>query len=357
MKSFGLWYQKNDGENLEKPLFSLHVNFWSESIKTKRNKKRSPYLDIGIKVSNYRNIKNVTFQCPFIISQSQLADLSDKLSKKSNANLIFNKDAEMATKDNYSLVKLEGDNTDQGEVLLIFPLEQSIGEVYEIQNVGERTNIVFDFSDFVKYIDSKDALKKIKTLYIRFRIKANTLMNAIYFDSEPLNKSFDSAFSGTRIIDFKINEKRNLDESSVTKMEMNGQNWAEMDKIHLLIMEPSAYDVESFSTYQMTCRELEGKLWDDYLGEEIDLTKGHILAYHWKAANVFSCLIKVRYSRAKISTISAYILIAISIGILGSLAVSFTQEFLYNKGFCFAFVDAIFAGALFLLGLLVGRIK
>ncbi len=362
MKSFGLWYKEKEGVNQEKPEFSLHVNFWSESIKTKKNKKRLldldkrlPYLDIGIKILNYSLIENVTFQCPFKIEKSQLIDLSDKLSKKRNANLIFNTDGEIETKDNYSLVKLDKNNSSQD--LLIFPLEQSLDNIYKIEVVNERTNIIFTFSDFIKYIASKHELKQIKAIYIRFRIKTDTLMNAIYFDSEPLNKSFDSAFSGTRIIDFKINEKRNLDETCVTKMVMDGQNWSEFSKIHLLIMEPSAYDVESFSNDKMTCRELEGELWDDYLGEKIDLTKGHILAYHWKSEGNFSCLVKVRYSRAKISTILAYILIAISLGILGSLIVSFTQDFFQNQNLSFVLVDLIVAIILFGMGLFIGRTK
>lgn len=355
MKSFGLWYQGVDGNNQAEPVFSLHVNFWSESIKTKKNKKRLPYLDIGIKIFNYSSVKNVTFQCPFQIKENQIIDLSDKISKKKNANLVFNIDGEIETKDNYSLVKFNKDDLDQD--LLIFPLKQSLGEVYKIEKVEERTNIVFTFSDFIKYIDSKDELKKIKAIYIRFRIKTDTLMNTIYFDSEPLNKSFDSAFSGTRIIDFKLNEKRNLEESTITKMVMERQNWSKIDKIHLLIMEPSAYDVESFSNKKMTCRELEGKLWDDYLGEEIDLTKGHILAYHWKSEEDYSCLIKIKYSKAKISTILAYILIAISIGILGSLVVSFTQALCQKQEISFTIIDLMVAGILFLLGLLVGRTK
>lgn len=47
----------------------------------------------------------------------------------------------------------------------------------------------------------------MNTLYIRLRINNVNLRNHIYFDSEPLNKSFESAFSGTRIIDFKVNER------------------------------------------------------------------------------------------------------------------------------------------------------
>ena len=84
------------------------------------------------------------------------------------------------------------------------------------------------------------------------------------------------------------------------------------------------------------------------------MTKGHILAYHWKLKENFSCLIKVRYSRAKISIIIAYMLIAISIGIVGSLIVSFLQAFIAGQGVEFAIVTLVIAVILFGLGLFVG---
>ena len=65
-------------------------------------------------------------------------------------------------------------------------------------------------------------------------------------------------------------------------------------------MEPSSYDVESFANKQMTCRELEGELWDDYFGANINYSKGRILAYHWKFENECSCLIKVKYSKTNV---------------------------------------------------------
>lgn len=331
------------------------MNFWSESIRTKKNSKRLPYLDIGIKLSNFFAVENATFQCPFKIKVDQLEDLSSKLLNKNNANLIFNTDVEIETKDNYAAVKFDKDGAKQE--LLIFPLDQSLGEVYKLDEVNGRTNIVFSFSDFIKYVKQKKELEGIDTIYIRFRIKTSALMNAIYFDSEPLNKSFDSAFSGTRIIDFKVNEKRNLDQSTIAKMVVAKQSWSKLSKIHLLIMEPSAYDVESFSNFSMTCRELEGELWNDYLGEEIDLAKGHILAYHWKSQNDFSCLVKIRYSRAKISTILAYILMVISLGILGSLTVSFVQGLFPDNTICFVLTNLLAAVILFGAGLLAGRTK
>lgn len=115
--------------------------------------------------------------------------------------------------------------------------------------------------------------------------------------------------------------------------------------------------MESFSNDIMTCRELENGLWNDYLGENIDCSKGHILAYHWKAEKQFSCLIKVKYSRAKISTIFSYILIVLSLGILGSLIVFLSQIVFNNCIVGFAAADVIIIILLFLLGICIGNRK
>jgi hypothetical protein len=127
--------------------------------------------------------------------------------------------------------------------------------------------------------------------------------------------------------------------------------------MHLLVMEPSSYDVQSFSNENMTCRELEGKLWDDYFEKEMDLSKGRILAYHWKFEEILSssCLIKVKYSRTKKSTIAGYIFIVIALGIIGSAVVSFTQALFLQQDLKFMGIDIIVALLLFGVGLLLGQ--
>ena len=338
MKSFGLWYQRKDNQTREiseemdrqkEPQFSLHVNFWSlEDIKTTENLK-NPILDIGIKIKNYEELKNLTFYCPFAIDKSLIYDLSNKLAKKNNASIIFNTDCEIQTKDSYTIVEI----IEHEEQLLVFPLEQVIKDIYQIKrDLGRNqsgTQIVFSFESFYKYVQSVEKLKEMDTLYIRFRIKNVSLKDYIYFDSEPINKSFESAFSGTRIIDFKVNEKRNIDEDIRAEIIVNKQKWATFKDVHFLVMVPSSYDLTSFYKKTMTCRELEEDLWDDYLETSIDFSKGHVLAYHWrdkeeesKKCEDFACLVKVNYSRAEKSTIALYMLSVIALGILSSMFVT-----------------------------------
>lgn len=345
MKSFGLWYlaKSNEGDALdgnsglseensrlniknketaeedEKPKFDLHVNFWSLEDYKHIDSEEIPCLDIGIKICKYKLIDRLTFFCPFKVDKKDIKDLANKLTTKNNANIIFNKDCEIQTKDNYTIIELEK------EKLLVFPLDQVIKEVYSVQKTEYGTKLEFEFQNFQEYVNSNSELKKFDTIYIRFRISGKALTDNIYFDSEPLNKSFESAFSGTRMIDFKINEKRNIEEKVRAEIIVNHEELVDFRIVHFLVMEPSAYDVSSFDDLDMSCRELEEGLWDDYLGAKINFSKGHILAYHWKTKGnpgSFSCLIKVNYSKTKVSTIFVYALLVVVLGIISSAAVT-----------------------------------
>lgn len=331
MKSFGLWYsnQKSEDREINKteektksPCFCLHVNFWSLEDYKHIKSNQVPCLDIGIKIENYQQVDEMTFYCPFNVEDEEILDLASKMESKNNANIIFNEDCEIHTTGNYTIVE----RTDDGK-MLIFPLNQVIKDVYRVERNEYGTYLKFKFEKFLKYVMSSDNSKlgEIGCLYIRFRIVGNTLRKNIYFDSEPLNKSFESAFSGTRMIDFKINEKRNIAEKVRAEIIVQHETFVSFKSVHFLVMEPSAYDITAFDNQEMSCRELEEQMWDDYFGEKIDLSKGHILAYHWKQKEEktsYSCLIKVKYSKARLITIISYALIVVALGIISSVIVT-----------------------------------
>lgn len=349
MESFGLWYKikndeytnsetSNNDSHLE-PQFSMHINFWSlEVIRPKMvlhkrkisSNEKYPYLDIGIEVNNFKCIQYIALYCPFDLGIEDIVDLSGKLSNKKNANLVFNNDCEIETKDNYTIIN----NDEKNNKIVVYPLNQVIDNVFKIESIREnkKNRIIISFEDFIKYIKQKPKFDDINNLYIRFRIKSKNLNKALYFDIEPMNKSFESAFIGTRVIDFKINEVRNIDDSVRAKALLEDEDIAKFLSIHFLIMEPSSYDLVSLSSNQSSCRELEEDVWNDYLGKIIDSSYGRILAYHWKKKaskksgnecedeliDDFSNLVKVNYSKANLFSIICYALIAILLGILGS---------------------------------------
>lgn len=353
MKSFGLWYLKNTNDKSESESeFDLHINFWSLEDYQHSNNGIVPCLDVGIKIHRYKLIDTLTFFCPFQVEKKDVIDLAEKMYTKNNASIIFNTDCEIHTKDNYTIIELESNNH-----LLLFPLNQVIKDVFSINNREYGTKLEFSFQNFQKYVASNSELNAQDIVYIRFRIKGIALKHQIYFDSEPLNKSFESAFSGTRMVDFKVNEKRNIDEKVRAEIIVNHEELAKLKTIHFLLMEPSAYEVKSFDNYNMNCRELEKDLWDDYLGITIDFTKSHVLAYHWKAENAengFNCLVKVNYSKTKPLTIVVYALIVIALGIISSTFVTAVDIFWPNNWIAMI-LTCLFACLLIALGILIGK--
>lgn len=348
MRSFGLWYKKsNENDNI--PVFSVHINFWSESVKKDSG---TPDLDVGIKIKDFRSVNELIFHCPFIVEESQVKDLVPKLCKLENANIVFNTDGVIQTKNSYSVYSFK--KNEEEETLLMFPLNQDLEEIYNLNGEDNKTDIVFNFSIFNEYLKNKADFAEINEVYIRFRISSNELKNSIYFDCEPSNKSFESAFSGTRIFDFKINEKRNLGSKTIAKIDLKKYTFPQIDNIHLLVMEPSSYDVESFANKQMTCRELEGELWDDYFGANINYSKGRVLAYHWKFENECSCLVKVKYSKTNVITLIAYIVMVLALGVLGSTIVAIIQNECTKY---FPYILSCLGSLLFVIGLLLGRKK
>ena len=383
MKSFGMWYQTNEewpnnttrrscklirynhvGD--DKPKFDLHVNFWSMGdIETDKNIK-NPYLDIGIKIYHYNLLKQLVFYCPFNIISDDIKDLSGIVSQKNNANIIFNDDCEIETKDNYTIVELSN-----RERLLVFPIFAAIKGVCKVEekNDADGTEIVFDFEKFHKYVGEVEKLKELNIIYIRLRINNVNLRNHIYFDSEPLNKSFESAFSGTRIIDFKVNEKRNIPDSIRTEIIVRKEEWAIFKDIHFLAMMPSSYDLTPLCEERMTCRELEPAIWDDYLDAKIDFSKGHVLAYHWRKKSRdekqliddFSCLVKVNYSKTQIITIIAYALSVIALGIASGI-IQEIIDILFNDLLNFMniikiVIESVIAAVLIIVAVFLGKVK
>lgn len=357
MKSFGLWYICSSTPHTSNtPLFEVHINFWSESLETVKNK-NIPYLDFGIKIYNYKTIDKLVFQCPFLINEDEFEDLSDIIPKGETANIIFNEDCKITKTQGYNVIDTNNDK------FLIIPISNNnISEMFNMCDEDDRTNIIINLKDFKSVILSKPELKGVDVAYIRFRIKSSNMKNNIFFDSEPINKSFDSAFSGTRILDFKINSKRNLSKKSMNNVVKDKAEFPTINKLHLLVMEPASYDVQSFSDDEVTCRELESDLWSDYLEDCIDTTKGHVLAYHWKKKKdsegfkEFSCLVKVGYSRAKKTTITAYILMAMALGMASSFIITELLEVTVNRSnIIFVGCSIVLILLFFLSGICIGN--
>lgn len=317
-----MWYSEiaGCGEKNDTPSFAIHINFWSETIRIKR---KIPYFDIGVKISKFKSIDTMVFNCPFIVEKTDIEDLFPKLKDEHNANSIFNDEGKVSNTSKYSTYEYVNKKYEKEKFFLI-PLDDKL---FSLEGDDKNTSIKIDVSQYCKNINKHgEEDKDIQDAYIRFRIKSPQLKENIYFDSEPIDRSFNSAFSGTRFIDFKINEKRNIDGRIIDELEEKQFRFAKIDKIHFLVIEPASYEINAFTDSKMTCRELEKDIWNDYFGERIDDSKGRILIYHWVLFEENICLVSVKYSKMNKTSLLGYTLIALALGVCGSSIPSYIDN-------------------------------
>ena len=150
MRSFGLWY-KHSNESNNIPVFSVHINFWSESVKKDSG---TPDLDVGIKIKNFRSVNELIFHCPFVIVEREVKDLASKLCKLENANIVFNTDGVIQAKKPYSVYSFKKNENEEN--LLLFPLIQDLEGIYYLNEEDNKTDIVFNFSIFREYLKNKN---------------------------------------------------------------------------------------------------------------------------------------------------------------------------------------------------------
>lgn len=351
MKSLGLWYKLDDkDENKESELdenkdlsFEMHINLWS---KMQRKNDSNTFLDIGIKINDYTQLRYLNFVCPFKLENDDIIDLAPHMKIKKNANLIFNNECEIETSGNYTIIhdnQIKGDNRKD---ILVYPLNQNMDKIFDIEKINENNyKLQISFDKFKTYINDEmiqsniNNLKNIDTIYIRFRIKSNNLEDMLISKIVPKNTYFESVFTTTQIVDFKINKKRNLDENILVNAIINKEKLVEFKKIHFLLMEPANNDVLDISNDMRDCRKLESRVWNDYLELESDNDcTNNILVYHWKDTdaenkkliNEFGKLVKITYSKTNKKIMATYICVVILISIISGIFSNLSYEVINN---------------------------
>lgn len=367
MKSLGLWYKLDkENEHINKNeenfnannisekcddndvSFEMHINLWS---KMQCKNESNTFLDMGIKINNYSKLAYLNLVCPFKLENDNIIDLAPHMKIKKNANLIFNNECEIETSGNYTIIHDNEIRENGKQDILVYPLNQSMDKMFDIKEINENNyKLQINFNKFKKYINDEtiqsniNNLKKIDTIYIRFRIKSSNLEEMIISKIVPKNTYFESVFTTTQIVDFKINKKRNIDENVLVNSIINKEILIRFRKIHFLLMEPANNDVLDISNDMTDCRKLESRVWNDYL--ELDNKNNctdNILVYHWKYTakknekliNEFGKLVKITYSKTNKKIMTTYIcgviLISIISGIFSNLSYNLISSKLENK--------------------------
>ncbi len=338
-KSLAFWLE---GSKSNDTSIELHFNFWLLNMGSKNE---INYLDVGVKFKSLENISSINIFFPFEIRKnSYIHNLGRILSKDGELiSAIFNARI-------YSLTYVDSNVLDirfmdDNKVLRVF----SQIELSE-QSGSKGVNITYQdggaILSFPKTLitceiekptaEGNEAKDKDNEVfgYFRFRINLNSedrkSISQLYVSKDA---KFLSRMESIEVVDFRVNEVRNLPQKIVSNLSTTCIN-----SVHFfLIRETNSEHKLSHSEFKR-CRILEKNLWDKYLNVPSSTSiPDQMLIYHWKEQNEkkyldnFSAFAKFSTITVTWGTVAYFLgfllLWGAASGVLGNFIYSLPQRF------------------------------
>lgn len=317
MNTLSIWYEKKEEYAHKDVKLDLHFNFWKLG-KQQLLKEYTYFLDIGLKVENFKGVAKVKMFFPFPLSRAAVTDLGSIISNSTDlVNAIFNEEFKIINIGHEKYRDLVHQESKKSFSIYTIDVKNDI----EIKEKYGGSIVELD-TGAIKYSDIKD------TCYFRFRITLDSLKQFTHLYT-PKYSFFQSAFSQTEIIDFRVNEKRNLDKSLL--QEMDGKGSFLINKVHFLLLRNAEDNFAYAHNDTSSCRVLEEKIWDEYI--DIKYKEEKIIAYHWKkkgGIDSFNAFAKMDFKKNNLKTITMYLIVIIALSVLVNLLSSFLFES-FNK--------------------------
>lgn len=238
MESFVLWYEPCivEGAISNSNKIELHINwgklprrrtqrFYDSDVELRSSKFRvyhkfTRFIDIGLKIPNPSNIKNIQLFIPFKASAKDVEDLGHLLSNKDLSSALFNK--KMKTESNGNFVKI----TDvEGESFNAYCLADRF-KFREVPVIEKGSVLV---------IKLPENQANVEQMYIRFRIKGKGINDFCYNESMPFS-FFQSLNTKISMVDFRMNDLREINTSIRNGYLGEGRTF-EFSKVHFFILE------------------------------------------------------------------------------------------------------------------------
>ena len=315
MNCIGIWltHTQSDQSASEADNLECHFNLWM--LNTSRHQRHAKnldcFLDIGVMLNHADNITHINIFVPDQIDKSNLQDLGLTFRDRTElVSAVFNEDYGVLTRTKEKVIEVQkADSTPLFDIYML-----------DIEN---DVSIESQFGGSTIRIRVPDHLRK-KKHYYRVRLKCAFVDQTGYIYTPPASSFLEGAFFQTELIDFRVNEKRNLPSSLLETIHEDGNG--RFTKTHFFLMREASDDY-IFSHKPPGGRQLEKDIWKEYVGENYSFEQ--VTAYHWKDAALhdsFSVFVKFRSFHSGLRTI----LIAISAIILLGIISGFLGNFLYS---------------------------
>lgn len=309
MKSIAIWYSSTRGQSSSLTHVELHFNFWKIPNGVKDHQK---FLDIGIKLDDTSCVEYLNLYFPSQITKNDFEDIVSKFIDKADlVSAIFNENYKVTTEGTKKSYEISDTKND-----FVFTVYKTSGNDLEFQSNKYGGTII-----------KIKVLKQSKKTYYRFRLKGDFIASLSTI-SKPTNSLLDSAFSEIEMIDFRVNEIRDLNHDLIE--EINKDVLLKIKKQHFFFICSNEEEVIGNHQPFISCRNLENYRWDKYVDLPDKNKENVYLAYHWKENDKesVSTLIKTKYEKNNWKTILKYFIIAFIAAVLIELFANWLYDIL-----------------------------
>ena len=273
----------------------------------------------------------VVIYIPFEVEKEYIQDLSDKIADAKTARLLFNdNNYDFGTKGSLKFLSyINKDEANTKMLLLPFTSEELGIKYFNIESFTDHAGNVIGttLKFFINEIDLEN-YSDFSQAYIRFRIISPKIYDMLFCKIKKKNWFLESGFTALKVVDLKINKKRNIPQSICYSLQKESFTFATFSMIHFFIMENAQNDVQPLSSSVFTdCRMLEEGEWDQYLST--DMTPQRVVVYHSRVdgKSDYSFVAKILESTTNWIIIGAYIGIVIFLGLISSFLYTNVEKF------------------------------
>lgn len=325
-RSFAIWgcrdyHNSQNYEDSHVPFIKeLHINFWSINSVTMN------CLDFGvsfIRPSDVNIASNgaICLFLPFKKEKESFKDLSENLDRnKDLVTAVFNEYLIKSESIGSKYLKLKLTNRDN--IIINTKLDFVNGTLdhrVSVQPRSDGTLVIFKLKECLSKSNSDKNNKDDH--YIRFRIMLNkTESQQIVKTFYPSDSFLKSSLERSDIIDFRVNEQRNL--PSEISSTLAGAACTP-EKYHFFVIRDMTDECSSSGKNYQGSRILESTTWKKYFTEKVSFGKHDPMIYHWKVKtdensklSDFSVVVKFKNSKTKITKVFSYLFYALSISFI-----------------------------------------
>lgn len=311
----------------------FHVNLWHFS-----DAKRRDFIEIGVMPSDPSALSTIRIFVPFSLRREDIEDLGPEFASTDLAQGIFNETLSSTRKPSGKSVELKIGSKTYCHVHLFSPVNGAI-DPSELDVADKDGGTLISITSVALASLAKQCSGDPETGYFRLRLLPHRHDTRPFVTSiKPKDRAWASGFEEIEYIDCRLNEARTLPTSIEASADAAPHGIAGISRIVFLAVVPVTSSITSSHAEWHKSRLLETQIWKDYVPHGLE---DGMVVYHWRkefkdtaqsSLQGFSAFVKIQTRKSSLTIILVYILIALTLGVVGSLTASIVQWWFTRAG-------------------------